>query len=292
MQMFKDVGDKVKGAFINAAIKFLPKKDRLCQIFFSTMSKNIKDILILPASTSVAKIIFSRMKNPKKNGTTHSGTIKGVPVTMIRTHVGTPAIAPIMEAMKEIKPRAVIRLDYAGAMVEEMPVGSVFVAEGAIPGDGTTAQYIAENKAFARGIFTGEEPVIEISDRDPVYYWMMTNNFIGTVGCDQKLLETLKRVGTGKQITYGTTWTTDGLFVEAKEKVALWKKFGAVGVDMETSGLYFLGRLFNIPVIAIHGISDNLITQKPFYELERYDPGIENGISDACDLLEALIQAI
>lgn len=290
--MFKDVGDKVKGAFINAAIKFLPKKDKLCQIFFSTMSKNIKDIIILPASTSVAKIIFSRMKNPRKNGTTHSGTIKGIPVTLIRTHIGTPAIAPIMEVMKEIKPTAVIRLDYAGAMIEGMPVGSVFVAEDAIPGDGTTAQYIAENKEFARSIFDDEKPGIEISDRDPVYYWMMANKFLGTVGCDQKLLDTFKRVRMGKKITYGTTWTTDGLFVEAKEKVALWKKLGAIGVDMETSGLYFLGRLFNVPAIAIHGISDNLITQKPFYESESYDPAMEKGIRDACDLLEAFLQAI
>ncbi|MFX0099015.1 MAG: hypothetical protein ACFFCS_05495 [Candidatus Hodarchaeota archaeon] len=290
--MFKDVGSKVKGAFIKAAIKLLPKKDKLCQMFFSTMSSNIKDIVILPASTSVAKILFSRMKNPKKHGVTHSGTINGTPVTLIRTHVGTAAIAPIMETLKELGPKAVIRLDYAGSMIESMKVGSLFIAEDAIPGDGTTTQYIAENKEFARTIFHEWELELENRDRDPVYYWMIANGFYGAVSCDGKLLEILKSVASKDNITCGTVWTTDGLFVESKEKVALWKELEAIGVDMETSGLYFLGKLFKIPTIAIHGISDNLMTQKPFYEMESYDPAIEAGIKHACDLLEKMLPRI
>lgn len=57
---------------------------------------------------------------------------------------------------------------------------------------------------------------------------------------------------------------------------------------METSLIYLLCAAWKIPAIAICGISDNLANQKPFYELDYYDPSIETGIKKSIDIIEKM----
>jgi len=293
--MFNDLAKKMKGAAVNAALKFLSKKDRLAQMFFSTMASNIESIIILPASHSVWKQVHNRLKKPEKHGLIESGKLGGMQVTCIRTGVGTPSVANVMQVLKETKPRAIIRVDYAGSLVESMPVGSVFVAKDAIPGDGTSLHYINEEQARFNDILQGDGEPLENPDIDPVYSWLARAGITGKVACNTSLLELASNGAEIKEIKLhtGTIWTTDGLFTESKDKVALWKSRGAIGVDMETSLIYLLGAAWNIPALAIHGISDNLITdEKPFFELEHYDPGIETGIEKSIDIIERLMLSI
>jgi hypothetical protein len=56
--------------------------------------------------------------------------------------------------------------------------------------------------------------------------------------------------------------------------------------------LYLLARQASIPVIAIHGISDNVVTQKPFFELDHYDPGVESSIDHAISIIELMLHDI
>ncbi|HME52912.1 MAG TPA: hypothetical protein VKM55_11890 [Candidatus Lokiarchaeia archaeon] len=293
--MFNDLTKKVKGAAINTVLKFLAKKDRLSQMFFSTMASNIETIIILPASHTVWKNIHDRIKKPEKHGLIESGRLAGVQVTCIKTGVGTPSVANVMQVLKEVKPRAIIRVDYAGSLVEEMPVGSVFIARDAIPGDGTSLHYINEEQALFKEILQADGDAIENPDIDPVYSWLARQGLTGKVACDASLLELASSRAKAKGIpTFtGTIWTTDGLFTENKDKVALWKARGAMGVDMETSLMYLLGAAWNIPVIAIHGITDNLITdKKPFFELEHYNPGIETGLTKSIEIIESMLPVI
>lgn len=292
--MFNDLAKKVKGAAINTALKFMAKKDRLAQMFFSTMASNIEPIVILPASHSVWKNVHDRLKKPEKHGLIESGNLAGVQVTCIRTGVGTPNVANVMQVLKETKPRTIIRIDYAGSLVESMPVGSVFVAKDAIPGDGTSLHYINEEQSLFKEILQDEGESIENPDIDPVYSWLARIGMTGKVACDPSLLELASNIAkvVGISMFTGTIWTTDGLFTESKDKVALWKSRGATGVDMETSLIYLLGAAWSIPVIAIHGISDNLTNQKPFFELDHYDSAIETGIVKSIDLIEAILPKI
>ncbi|MHA1682311.1 MAG: nucleoside phosphorylase [Promethearchaeota archaeon] len=283
--MFDKIGKKVKGAFINTALKLMKKEDKISQLFLRTMASNINSIVLLPATHSVGKKIHGEMTHPTRKGETFSGTINGVPVTMIRTNVGSPSASIVMETLARIKPKVIIRVDFAASLVDTMRVGDVFVSSGAFPGDGTSIHYIKHYGDRLEYLKKGEDynegdPLI-----DPVYGWMLENKFFGRLPADEQLLSIMKVTLDEMGISYheGATWTTDGLFLETPGKVKLWKQRGAIGVDMETSIIYLLSKLHAIPAIAIHGISDNLMDEKPFYELEHFDPAVETGI-DNCIL--------
>lgn len=289
--MLEGFARKVKGAAINAALKFMNRADKLSFLFFQAPASAVEQVVILPASHSVGKAIHARMKNATKHGVLYNGTLGGTRVTLCRTGVGTPAVANVMEALAHVRPRAVIRLDYAGSLVDTMPVGSVFLATGAVPGDGTSAQYInAGIDAFTRA----SEPLpgpVEVPGPDPVFSWLAGKGLARSVPGSAGLLDALRAGAraSGVLLEEGIIWTTDGLFTETGDKVAAWQAAGARAVDMETSLIYLLGAVHGLTVAAIHGISDNVITQPPFYELEKFDPGIETGIERAIDVLVAAL---
>ena len=290
--MLDEFAQKVKGAVINVALKHMSKKDKLSQLFFTTMASNIAPIVVLPASHAVWKKLHDKLTHAEKHGIIESGSLGGVRVTLIRTGVGTPSMASVMEVMKEVKPKSIVRVDYAGSLLADIPVGSVFTATAAIPGDGTSIHYIgADPDAYS---FLKGQPLASGLPPDKVYSWMASSGFTGAVPCDPRLLEIVRDVvkARGMSMIEGTIWTTDGLFTESKEKVAFWASAGAKAVDMETSCLYLLARQAAIPAIAVHGISDNVVTQKPFYELEHYDAGIETAIDKAISLVEAMLPRI
>jgi purine-nucleoside phosphorylase len=288
--MFKRIENGVKGAFISAALKALARKDRLSQIFFSTMASTIERIVLVPASYTVGQVLHDRIKNPQKHGQTYSGTLAGVKVSLIRTNVGGPCVANVMEVLAEIKPRAVIRVDYAGSLVSDLKVGALFVATSVIPGDGTSAQYIHANPSvfdLLAGDIINDAP-------DPVHAWLAARGMTGSIPADKGLVKKIETAAREKGVAVqeGVIWSTDGLFTEAKDKVAYWRERGAIAVDMETSCLYLLGMKYAIPSIAIHVISDNLATQPPFYDLEKYDPGIEDGLARAINAVEGMLPSI
>nr|MDO8085789.1 hypothetical protein [Candidatus Sigynarchaeum springense] len=290
--MLDEFAQKVKGAAINLALKHLSKRDKLSQLFFATMASNIAPIVVLPASHTVWKKLHDKLKHAEKHGMIESGLLGGVRVTLIRTGVGTPSMANVMEVLKEVKPKAIIRVDYAGSLLPDIPVGTVFTATAAIPGDGTSIHYISADPGAHE--FLKGQPLAGSPSPDSVYSWMASRGFTGAVQCDPGLLETMRATSKARNIAVveGTIWTTDGLFTESKEKVAFWASAGAKAVDMETSCLYLLARQATIPAIAIHGISDNVVTQKPIFELEHYDAGIEIGIDKAISLVEAMLSRI
>lgn len=291
--MFDEFAQKIKSVAINMALKHLQKKDKLSQLFFATMASSIAPVVLLPASHAVWKKLHDKLKHAEKRGLIESGVLGGVHVTLVRTGVGSPSVANVMEVMKEAKPRAIIRVDYAGSLSPDIPVGAIFTATAAMPGDGTSIHYISadlDGHAFLKG-----PPVAgSTSSPDRVYSWMMASGLTGAVPCDQRLLEIARDAAqaSGNHVLEGTIWTTDGLFTESRDKVAFWASAGAKAVDMETSCLYLLARQAGIPAIAIHGISDNVVTQKPFYELEQYDSGIEVSIDKAISIVEAMLPRV
>ncbi|MBN2153893.1 MAG: hypothetical protein JW839_20720 [Candidatus Lokiarchaeota archaeon] len=290
--MLDEFAQKIKGAAINVALKHMSKRDKLSQLFFTTMASNIAPIVVLPASHTVWKKLHDKLKHAEKHGMIESGSLGGARVTLIRTGIGTPSMANVMEVLKEVKPRAIVRVDYAGSLLPDIPVGAVFTAAAAIPGDGTSIHYISADPG-AHGFLKGQ-PATGDPSPDTVYSWMASRGLTGAVPCDPRLLGIARDVAGGRGVVMvdGTIWTTDGLFTESRDKVAFWASAGAKAVDMETSCLYLQARQAGIPAIAIHGISDNVVTQKPFYELEHYDAAIEIGIDKAISVVEGILARI
>jgi purine-nucleoside phosphorylase len=293
--MLNEFAQKIKGAAINVAMKYMTKKDKLSQIFFATMANSFAPIVLLPASHTVWKKLHDRLKNPEKHGLIESGSMAGVRVTLIRSGVGTPAMANVMEVLKEVVPKAIIRVDYAGSLSATLPVGAVFTATSAFPGDGTTAHYIhahVEDQDFLKQ--KGVDPAIPATSIDPVYTWLASRGLTGSIPCNMSLRAIASAAAKvrGTEMVEGMIWTTDGLFTESRDKVTFWQAMGAKAVDMETSCLYLLARQANIPAIAIHGISDNVVTQKPFFELDHFDPAVESSIDHAITIIETMLHDI
>ncbi|MBD3187635.1 hypothetical protein GF325_12445 [Candidatus Bathyarchaeota archaeon] len=239
------------------------------------------------------------MKGAVKHGISYNGSLGGTRVTMIRTHIGTPATSVIMETLARIKPEIIIRMDYAGSLVKEIPVGSSCVVSGAIAGDGTSLHYLyARDKArdqFTR-ISTKESHQQatrrQIGEQvDPIMEAYPVDLDGCALPCDGTLhdLAHEQALKIGMDLHDTITWTTDALFLETPEKVNAWRSHGANCVDMETSLIYLLAREHGMKAIALHVISDNLITEKAFYKLDRINPALEPGLERTLSLLEGLV---
>lgn len=64
----------------------------------------------------------------------------------------------------------------------------------------------------------------------------------------------------GLDLKTGLIWTTDAAFRETREKVEHFQQRGVLGVEMETSALFTVGRYRNIKTSAILVVSDELST--------------------------------
>ncbi len=70
----------------------------------------------------------------------------------------------------------------------------------------------------------------------------------------------------------GLIWTTDAVFRETADKVRHYRDLGALGVEMELSALYTVGKHLDIELGAVLVVSDELSTFKwrPGFKTDRF----------------------
>ncbi|MHA1340539.1 MAG: phosphorylase family protein [Promethearchaeota archaeon] len=108
--------DEVKTKLINIGLQFMTVDEKIIRATLETSPKNVKKIVILPAISSVMKSIVGELKNKTKEGIVYNGDLNGVEVSVIKTEMGSPATAVIMECLKRIHVKVAIRVDYCGAL--------------------------------------------------------------------------------------------------------------------------------------------------------------------------------
>ena len=79
----------------------------------------------------------------------------------------------------------------------------------------------------------------------------------------------------GSRLWLGITVTTSAMLAETPERVELWKKHRVLCVDGETSILYTLSYLANMPSLVLLAVSDNVVLGK--------DSGFETELSKRVD---------
>jgi len=62
----------------------------------------------------------------------------------------------------------------------------------------------------------------------------------------------------GVKVVPGPLWTTDAPYRELVSKIEAYRRQGVVGVDMETSAMYALGRVRGVAVCNLLVVSDEL----------------------------------
>lgn len=133
------------------------------------------------------------------------------PVAVVHPGVGAPLAAAIVEEMVAIGVRTFVAVGGAGALVDELALGHVMVVASALRDEGTSFHYA---------------PPSRIIDADP----------LGVRVLEDLLAE--------RSVPYfvGRTWTTDGLFREARSRVQRRIDENCSMVDMESSAFIAVAR--------------------------------------------------
>ena len=160
----------------------------------------------------------------------YTGTYKGVPVSVMASGMGMPSIGIYSyELYTQYDVDNIIRVGSAGAMREDMELGSVMAGMGA-----------CTNSSFAEQYELG-----------------------GTFApiCDFDLLmaavESAKELGV--KMPVGNLYSSDTFYDDAKRNMRF-KKMGVMAVEMEAAALYCTAAYTGKRALAICSISDNLVT--------------------------------
>jgi len=73
---------------------------------------------------------------------THTGTYKGVPVSVVSTGIGAPSTAIAIEELAAIGADTFIRVGSTGAIQPGMEIGDLIIAKAAVRLEGTSKQYV------------------------------------------------------------------------------------------------------------------------------------------------------
>ena len=162
----------------------------------------------------------------------YTGTYKGVPISVMASGMGMPSIGIYSyELYTHYGVENIIRVGSAGAMREDMELGSVMAGMGACTNSNFADQY------ELGGTFA------------PI--------------CDFDLLmaavESAKELGV--KMPVGNLYSSD-TFYDAAGRNARFQKMGVMAVEMEAAALYCTAAYTGKRALAICSISDNLVTGK------------------------------
>ena len=109
---------------------------------------DVAERVLLPGDPGRAEWIAKTfLQNPRRYNDHrglwgYTGLYKGVPVSVQTTGMGTPSAAIVVEELVRLGARVLVRVGTAGAASSDLAPGELIVAQGAVPLDGTTRQYL------------------------------------------------------------------------------------------------------------------------------------------------------
>ena len=182
------------------------------------------------------RLYLSRLYYPKKN--TRGPSLAG-PV------VGAPYAAMMLESLIAWGSRKVIFFGWCGSIDPHVRTGDIIIPDEAIIDEGTSRHYLGEG--------------------------------IRSVKPAADLTRTLRKTFTERGIDThkGPVWTTDAVYRETKAKVQHHQKAGTLGVEMELSALFSIGRYRSVNVAGVLVVSDELstLTWQPGFKSSEFQTG-------------------
>jgi uridine phosphorylase len=167
------------------------------------------------------------LPNWTKNSIVYNWTTAGQDITFVSLPVGAPSAVNTLEQLIARGAKIFIGVGFAGSLQPSVPVGSIVIANNCIREEGTSYHYVKDD-------FDGLP--------------------------SKRLLEQLQKAfdNEGIDSITGGIWTTDAIYRELKSKVEDYGEKGIIGVEMETSALYVVGKFRGIDVCNVLAISDEL----------------------------------
>ena len=287
--------NRIKTGIANFYFHFLSVEEKLGYMFLGTSLKNVNPIVILPAVDTVTDLVISKLKKKTVHGAVYNGMLNHVKVSVIQTHMGSPAAAIIMEVIKTCSCKAAIRIDYCGGLQSTwhdghvvqtgIDVGSLVIPKNVVLSDGTSLQYLQK---YAAQIATHRLFRSLSANADEHWTYPNLSENYWTVGCDELLYELFQKMVPvhEKREQEDRLWSSDALFCEDADAIKSWQLHGCDSVDMESCAIYLLGALFNTSVISVLAVS-NLrdLEEASMFKTKRIPPGTLQGMDDAVNLL-------
>jgi len=133
---------------------------------------------------------------------------------------GSPMTVELAEEFAAMGVKCMILMTWGGLLQPDLNPGDIIVIDKAIRDEGTSYHYLPPAKYV--------EANAELADR---------------------LAEAIQSLG--GTCSRGTTWTTDAPFRETVEEIKQYQSEGVKTVEMESAGLFTIGRVRNIPVVSV-----------------------------------------
>jgi purine-nucleoside phosphorylase len=285
--------DKIKYALLNFGLKSMTVDEKIVRLFLRTKASNVNEIVIIPIIKQMMSLLLSKLHDKKVHGKVYSGLLNGVKVSMIRSLIGAPNAATIVESLRRCKTKVILRVDCCGGILNQdkkISIGDILIPNLSYCGDGTSPHYLLKYKNYVNNIRYIQNPFQESLDRgigsDKIFI-SEPDSDLNQIILNQATSQGLDQV---KNVDF---WTTDALFCETNEFITTLSKIGVQGIDMENSILFLLSKLHDIKTTSILSVSD--LPTHPKYDLLNsniVNPNIEKGMKNSIDLLFNILPEI
>lgn len=150
-----------------------------------------------------------------------SGKYKGMEVIAISSGVGSSSASIVVEELRHLGVEAMIRIGSCGALQNNIDLGDLVIAEGAIRDDGASKAYVSAEYPAS--------PNYELLNH--IVNICKENNYPHHVG---------------------VIHSHESFYMDDNDEVeAVWSKKGVLGSDFETAALFTVGRLRGVKTASI-----------------------------------------
>ncbi|MBI2252414.1 MAG: nucleoside phosphorylase [Armatimonadetes bacterium] len=157
----------------------------------------------------------------------YTGKFKGHLVSFANIPMGSSGTVVFMEELIACGARIFIGIGLAGSLQSKAPAGTCIIPTSCIREEGTSAHYLNNASKVS--------PSLRLA----------------------KIIKNFCRFR-GVKVSSGPIWTTDAPYRELISKVKDYGRQGVLGVDMETSAMYAIGKVRKVEVCNLLIISDEL----------------------------------
>lgn len=137
---------------------------------------------------------------------------KGTVAVLTSFGGGSPMVMELAEELAVMGTKRMILLTWGGTLQQDIKPGDIVVCNRAIRDEGASHHYL---------------PPAKYVDANPT----LVNELVNAIRAR------------GAQCTVGTTWTTDAPYRETREEVMQYQAEGVKTVEMESAGLFTVGKL-------------------------------------------------
>ena len=223
---------------------------------------DIAPYALLPGDPGRAKMVAekylksARLVNDFRGLLSYTGEYNGIPVSVITTGMGCPSACIILEEMKMLGVKTVIRIGTCGAVQKDISPGKIIIPNGAVPLCGILKTY-------------------DLSPLPPVPNYTVLRAIVDSAYA-------LK-----KEYSVGIIATSDAFYREITQ-AREWEDKGVLAFEMECAGLFSLGLVRGIRVGAVLAATGNILYGEQVMETEEIAVAIENEILIALNAVKRL----